>query len=234
MIKSLKAYFVEWWVIIARPILFFVRLKEESWQEGSLTFFLITTWLLAFISSLAIFIILWLPTGATLVSGISGLKFLFIVPVLLTQALAIFMITFSILGGLLTLIFGGGFIALAFILHYIYRALGGHGQLNRMIQGLFYSSAVVMFFSLAALLAVLTRYGFLELSLFKVGLNVVYVFVVVYVYGLWAVAGRKAYGLPKWKAFAGALVPVTLMLIFLFIFDKIGVTKLESWIAPLK
>ena len=234
MIKTLKEYFSEWWGIIARPILFYTQLKEESWQEGSLTFFLITAWLLSFISALAIFIILWLPTGATLVTGISGYKFLFIVPVLLTQAFAIFMITFSILGGLLTLGFGVSFIALAYVLHCVYGLLGGKGKLNRMIQGLLYSSAVLLFFSAAALFAILTRYNLLELSLFKVGFNIVFVFLTVYVYGLWAVAGRKVYGLPKWKAFAGALVPVLLMLIFLFIFDKIGVKKLESWIAPLK
>jgi hypothetical protein len=233
--KTLADYFGTWWAIIARPILFYTKLKEESWQEGSLTFFLITAWLLSFISALAIFIILWLPTGATLVTGISGYKFLFIVPVLLTQAFAIFMITFSILGGLLTLGFGAAFIALAYILHYVYGLLGGKKvKPNRMVQSLLYSSAVLLFFSAAALFAILTRYNLLELSLFKVGFNIVFVFLAVYVYGLWAVAGRKAYGLPKWKAFAGALVPVLLLLIFLFIFDKIGVKKLESWIAPLK
>ena len=40
MIKALKEYFVEWWIIIARPILFYTKLKEESWKEQSLTFLL--------------------------------------------------------------------------------------------------------------------------------------------------------------------------------------------------
>jgi len=234
MIKTLKEYFVEWWIIVARPILFYTRLKEESWQEKSLTFLIYSSWLLALFASLAIFIIQFLPIGSTLVAGIVGWKFVIILPVLLTMAFAFFMITFLIVGGLLVLSFGAGFIALAYILHYVYKLLGGHGHVNRMKQSMLYSSAVVLFLCLPALFAVMTRYNLLELSLFKVGFNIVFVFLTVYVYGLWAVAGRKAYGVPRWKAFAGALVPVALMLIFLLIFDKIGVTKLESWIAPLK
>jgi len=234
MIKSLKAYFVEWWIIIARPILFYTRLKEESWREKSLTFLISSSWLLAFFVALAIFVIQFVPIGSTLVAGIVGWKFLIILPVLLTMAFAFFMITFLIVGGMLVVSFGVGFIALAFVLHYIYKLLGGHGHINRMVQSMLYSSAVVLFLCFAALFGIMTRYGFLELSLFKVGVNVAFVFLTVYVYGLWAVAGRKTYGVPRWKAFAGALVPVILMLIFLFIFDKIGVTKIESWIAPLK
>jgi hypothetical protein len=232
--KLLLDYFGTWWVIIARPILFYTKLKEESWQEKSLTFLLYSSWLLAFFASLAIFIIQFFPIGSTLVAGIVGWKFIIILPVLLTLAFAFFMITFLIVGGLLVILFGAAFIALAFVLHYIYRLLGGHGPVNRMVQALLYSSAVILFLCLPALFGIMTRYNLLELSLFKVGFNIVYVFMTVYVYGLWAVAGRKAYGVPKWKAFTGALVPVILMLIFGLIFDKIGITKLESWIAPLK
>jgi hypothetical protein len=234
MFKALKEYFAEWWVIIARPILFYTRLKEESWKEKSLSFLIYSAWLLAFFAALAIFIIQFVPIGSTLVAGIVGWKFLIILPVLLTMAFAFFMITFLIVGGLLVLSLGAAFIALAYILHYMYMMLGGHGHLNRMAQSLLYSSAVVLFLCLPALFAIMTRYNLLELSLFKVGFNIVFVFLTVYVYGLWAVAGRKAYGVPKWQAFAGALVPAALLLIFLLIFDKMGVTKLESWIAPLK
>ncbi|OGB90775.1 hypothetical protein A2625_07010 [candidate division WOR-1 bacterium RIFCSPHIGHO2_01_FULL_53_15] len=234
MIKALKEYFVEWWIIIARPILFYTKLKEESWKEQSLTFLLFSSWILAAAFSLAIFIVQYLPIGATLVTGIIGFKFLLITPVILTLAFAFYMITLLIVGGVLSILFGAAFYAIGFILHYIYLAFGGQGRLNRMIQSSFYSSAVVLFLALPAAFAVVTRYGWLELSLFAVGFNIVYVFIAVYVYGLWAVAGRKTYGVAKWRAFAGALVPVVLLLIFGFIFDKIGLRKLEAWIAPLK
>ena len=234
MIKALKEYFVEWWIIIARPILFYTKLKEESWKEQSLTFLLFSSWILAAAFSLAIFIVQYLPIGATLVTGIIGFKFLLITPVILTLSFAFYMITLLIVGGVLSILFGAAFYAIGFILHYIYLAFGGQGRLNRMIQSSFYSSAVVLFLALPAAFAVVTRYGWLELSLFAVGFNIVYVFIAVYVYGLWAVAGRKTYGVAKWRAFAGALVPVVLLLIFGFIFDKIGLRKLEAWIAPLK
>ncbi len=232
--KALTEYFAEWWVIIARPILFYTRLKEESWQEKSLTFFLYSAWLLAFIASLAIFVIQFVPIGSTLVAGIAGWKFIIILPVLLTLAFAFFMITFLIVGGLLVLGFGAAFLALAYVLHYIYKLLGGHGHVNRLVQDLLYSSAVLLFLGLPALFGIMTRYGWLDLSLFKVGFNIVFVFLTVYVYGLWAVAGRKVYSVAKWQAFLGALVPAGLLLIFLFIFDKIAIVKLETWIAPLK
>ncbi len=234
MVKAWKEYFAEWWVVIARPILFYTRLKEENWQEKSFTFFMYSTWLLAFIAALAIFVIQFVPIGSTLVAGIAGWKFVIILPVLLTLAFAFFMITFLIVGGLLVLLFGAGWLALAYVLHYIYKLFGGRGHVNRMVQDILYSSAVVLFLGLPALFGIMTRYGWLDLSLFKVGFNIVFVFLTVYVYGLWAVAGRKVYGVAKWQAFLGALVPAALLLIFLFVFDKIGVEKLETWIAPLK
>ena len=234
MVKAWQDYFVEWWIVIARPILFFTGLKEESWQEKGLTFFMYSTWLLALVASLAIFLIQFVPIGSTLVAGIAGWKFVIILPVLLTLAFAFFMITFLIVGGLLVLGFGAAFLALAYVLHYMYGLLGGRGHLNRMAQDLLYSSAVLLFLCLPALFGVMTRYGALELSLFKVGFNIVFVFLSVYVYGLWAVAGRKVYGVARWRAFLGALAPLALLLIFLFIFDKIAFVKLQTWIAPLK
>ena len=77
MFKALKEYFVEWWIIIARPILFYTSLKEESWQGKSLTFLIYSSWLLALFASLAIFAIQFVPIGSTLVAGIVGLKFTF-------------------------------------------------------------------------------------------------------------------------------------------------------------
>lgn len=227
-------YLETWWQIIARPIYFYTKLKEESWKEKSLTFFLQTSWILALVVALVVFIIQYVPIGLTLVEGISGLKFLIVLPVLITLAFVFFMITFLILGGVLALAFGAAFYAVAFVLHYTYLLLGGKGHLNRMLQDSFYSSAVILAGFFPALFAILTRYHLLELSLFRVGYNLIYFLTIVYVYGLWAVAGRKVYGVPRWKAFLGALVPVIFLLLFGFVFDKIALSKIESWIAPLK
>lgn len=232
--KMLKWYFETWWTIIARPIYFYTKLKEESWKEKSLTFLVITSWLLAAAMTLAIFLIQYLPIGSTLVEGIKGFKFLIVLPVLLTLALVFLGMTLLILGGVLVIGLGAAFYAVGFILHYTYVLLGGKGSLNRMLQNSLYSSAVALAGLFPSLFALLTRYNLLDLSLFRVGYNLVYGLVGLFVYGLWAVAGRKAYGVPKWKAFAGALVPVIILLIFGIAFDKIALSKLETWIAPLR
>ncbi len=232
--KMLKSYFETWWTIIARPIYFYTKMKEESWKEKSLTFLIVTSWLLAATMTLAIFIIQYVPIGATLVEGIKGVKFLIILPVLLTLALVFLGMTLIILGGVLVAGLGAAFYAVGFILHYTYILLGGKGSLNRMLQSSLYSSAVALAGIFPSLFALLTRYNLLDLSLFRVGYNLVYGLVGLYAYGLWAVAGRKAYGVPKWKAFAGALVPVIILLILGIGFDKIALSKLETWIAPLK
>lgn len=227
-------YAVTWWTIIARPIYFYTKLKEESWKEKSLTFLLQTSWILALAMALAIFVIQYISIGGTLVQGIAGVKFLFILPVLITLALVFFGITFLILVGVLVLALGAAFYAVGFILHYVYIMLGGKGSMNRMIQYSFYSSAAALAGLFPVIFALLTRYNLLDIPLFRVGYNLVYGLMVLFIYGLWAVAGRKAYGIPKWKAFAGALVPAIFLLFFGFLFDKITLSKLETWIAPLK
>jgi len=234
VINSLKWYLDTWWLVTARPIYFYTKLKEESWKEKSLTFLLFSSWIVAFAATVAVFIIQYVTIGATLVEGITGMKFLIILPVLLTLAFVFFMISFLIVGGVMVLVFGVAFYAVGFLLHYVYLVAGGKGSLNRMLQQSFYSSAVVLVAFFPVLFAVLTKYSVLDFSLFRIGYNLVYGLTVLFVYGLWAVAGRKVYGVPKWKAFAGALVPVIFLLIFGLVFDKIALSKLESWITPLK
>jgi len=230
----LKTYFATWWQVMARPIFFFSKLQEESWKENSLTFLISTAWLTALLMTIAVFILQYIPIGSTLVAGIHGYKFILITPVILTLAAVFFTLTWLIAGGAMVVGLGAGFWALAFVLHYIYVLLGGKGKLNRMVQQAYYSSAVALAVLFPLILALMTRFGWLDFSLFRVGFNFVFVCLVVYIYGLWAVAVRKVYNVPKWQAFAGALVPALLLLIFGLLFDKIGITKLESWIAPLK
>jgi hypothetical protein len=227
-------YLTTWWQIMARPILFYTKLKEESWQEKSLSFLLQTAWLLASVCTLAVFLIQYVPIGSTLVEGVQGVKFLIIIPVLITLALVFFAITFLILAGVIVVALLVAFCSIGAVLHYTYLLGGGKGSLNRMLQQSLYSSAVALAGIGPALLAILTRYGLLDLELFRVGYNLVYGLTGLFVYGLWAVAGRKVYDVPKWKAFAGALVPVVILLIFGLAFDKMILPKLTTWIAPLR
>ena len=234
MFKQMKWYLECWWTIMARPIYFYSVLKEESWKEKALSFLMITAWIAAFALTALIFIIQYIPIGGTLVEGITGYKFIIILPVLITLALVFSVITVLILGGVMVGLFGAASFAIAYSLHYIYRLLGGKGKAERMLQLVFYGSAVFLTIIFPVIFALLTKMGVLDFPLFRVGFNLFYGLTALFAYGLWAVAGRKNYGLSKTQAFVGALAPVILFLIFGFLFDKIVLPKLETWITPLK
>jgi hypothetical protein len=214
-----------------QPILFYTKLKEESWREKALTFLIYTSWILGFAAAIIVFIIQYVPIGATLVEGLAGLKFIMIMPVLATLAFVFFLITFLILGGMFTLGFFVMFSLIGIVLHYVYIFLSGKGTMNRMLQMMFYSSAAAQSILLILGLMILSKFAGLTFPLFRVGFNVVYYLTLLYFYGLWAIAGRKTYGVPKWKAFLGAIVPIILLLIFGVLFDKIALSQLQPWIT---
>ena len=220
-----------WWTVIARPIYFYTKLKGEDWKERALTFFLINSWILGLAATLVIFIIQYLPIGSTLIEGITGFRFILILPVLLTLIFVFLLITSLILGGMFALAFFVLFYVVGWVLHYAYLFLGGRGSLNRILQCMLYSSAAMVFGVLVLLLTILTKYGNLEFSLFRAGFNFIYFLILLYLYGLWAVAGRKTYGVSRFKAFLGAVAPVIILLIFGILFDKIALSKLQPWIT---
>jgi len=224
-------YFKTWWTIIFQPIYFYAKLKEESWQDDSLTFLLSTSWILGFVATLIVFVIQYVPIGGTLVEGIAGFKFILILPVLFALAFVFFLITFLILGGAFTCAFFVLFYSTATTLNQIYSLLGGKGSLNRMIQSVFYSSAVSLVALLILFLMVLTRYAGMDFMLFRYGYNFLYFSMLLYIYGLLAVAGRLNYKISKAKSFLGAIAPIIVLLIFGLIFDKIALPKLQSWIT---
>lgn len=231
MQEQLKWYLHTWWTIIVRPIYFYTRLKGEDWREKALTFFLINSWILAMVATLVIFAIQYIPIGSTLVERVSGFKFILILPVFITLALVFFLITVLILAGVFAFAFFILFYGAGYLLHFVYQLLGGKGSLNRMLQCMFYSSAAMIFGVMILLLMILNAYAKLDFSLFRGGFNSIYFLILLYIYGLWAVAGRKTYGVVRWKAFLGAIFPVIILLIFGIVFDKIALPKLQTWIS---
>jgi len=81
------------------------------------------------------------------------------------------------------------------------------------------------------LLMIITKRGALSFELFRVGYNFFYFLMVLYVYGLWAIAVRKNYQVSRPLAFVGTLVPVLGLLIFGLIFDKIAFSKIGKFIT---
>jgi hypothetical protein len=214
-----------------RPIYFYARLKEESWQKDATSFALITSWLIGFFTSVIIFILHYIPIGSTLVEKVAGYKLVIVMPVILMLALVFFLMTFMILSGLLVIGIFFAMLALGCFLHYVNIKMGGKGSLNRMLQDMLYSSAVLPMASLVMIFTFFTKYGGMDFSLFRAGYNFFYFLSLLYIYGLWAIAGRKVYGIPKWKAFAGAIVPLIVLLIFGLVFDKMMLPRLQSWVS---
>lgn len=228
---KIQSYLVTWWTIMVRPIYFFTLLEDESWQGKSLTFFLVNAWLLAFLAALDVFLLQYVPIGAHLLAGINGFSLLVVFPVVLTLSLAFFTMTFLIAGGAFIV---GLFIALwllAVLLHYIWTFFGGQASLNRMLQSTFYCSAALLIMVPVFLLMLAPKFFGLAPDLFRTGYNFIYFMMAIYAYGLLAVAGRRNYGVARWQAFAGALVPFILLLIFGLIFDKIALSKLQLFIS---
>ena len=77
----------------------------------------------------------------------------------------------------------------------------------------------------------LVKYMGIDFVLFRGAFDFIYLLMLVYWYGLWAIAGRKTYGVSKSKAFLGAIVPIIVLLLFGLIFDKIALPKLQPWIS---
>jgi hypothetical protein len=230
-VLQLKWYVKTWWTIIFRPIYFYSKLKAEDWQKHSLTFLLTTGWLLGFFATLVVFILQYVPIGSTLVEGISGLKFVLILPVLLTLIFSFFVITFLILSGAFISVLFVLFQFAALLLHGAFVIMEGKGGLSRMIQSAFYSSAAALVMVLVMLLTLLTKYAGMDFGLFRAGFNAIGFLIILYSYGLLAVAARKIYNVAKWQAFLGSLPPALLLLIFGAIFDKITLSKLQPWIT---
>lgn len=225
-------WFIEkWFKVMLRPVYFFTRLKEENWQEEALTFLLILSWLTAFFATVVVFIVSYVPIGRYMVAGITGLKFIIILPIISVLAFNFFAITFLILAGIFV---GGFFIAqtsCAVLLHFISIGWQGKGSLNRLLQSLLYGAAPYLAINLVLVLILFSKYTGLGYDLFKVGFNLIYYLTVLFVYGLWSIAVRKNYNLPKWKAFMVMLLPILGLLLFGIIFDKIALSKFALWVS---
>jgi hypothetical protein len=231
MLAVINAYCARCYEILVRPIYFYTCLKEENWQEGALTYLLQTSWLVAFIAALVVYVVQLVPIGAPLVEGISGGKVVAILPVLLVLMFVFFVITFLIVGGFLVSAFFVLLFVVGMVFNYAGKVLGGHGSLNRVIQCLFYSSAVFLSLLLLFALLLLSRFAHLDFELFKAGFNVIYYLTLLYTYGLWSIIIRRCYGIVRWKAFLAAFLPIIILLILGVLFDKIALPRFEPWVG---
>jgi hypothetical protein len=136
-------------------------------------------------------------------------------------------VIFVILGGFAMLFSFGAFFALGWVLHGVSKFFNGEKSAADMLQAVFYSSAVMLFFILTLFLAILANFGFLSFEIFRVGFDVVLYLSLLFVYGLWSIIIRKVGGHTKLRAFLLASIPFVVCLLAGIVFDLKGFDKIR-------
>ncbi|KAF0134674.1 MAG: hypothetical protein FD145_505 [Candidatus Saganbacteria bacterium] len=226
-----KKYYDAATMIFFRPILFFSKMPQGEWKDDAFNFCGMTSFLISFVVSLVVFINQLIPIGSTLWEGLSGIKMLMVLPIMVVLAFMFFIIIFSIVGGILMAVFFALFYAIGCLQFWAGKYLGGKGELNLLVKASLYSSAVFLIMILAALLALLSKRGIIDFTNFRIGYNIVYSFVILYLYGILAIAQRKVHGFEKWKAFSVAVLPIILMIIIGIVIDKAILPKVVNWVT---
>ena len=209
--EYLERYIDTWHKVIARPILFHTIMPEGDWKEDALTFVTLSSWILSFGLTIAVFITQYIPIGKYLIEGLSGMKLLVVSPVIAAIAFVFFAMTVIIVGGILMVLIILLLLFCATVEHYVLKLIGGKGELKQMFKAFFYSSAVFVFGLFPCFLAILTKWHFLNFWQFTMSENIIYYFSCLYIYGLWSIAGKKIHNVPRWKAFIGAAVPTLIL-----------------------
>jgi hypothetical protein len=208
--------------VIFRPILFYQDMPKGKWHEDSLSFAMVTGWILAFALTIVFFINSYLPTGLSLVEGIQGQKMIILVPVLAVMGFAFFAMTVLIVGGLLICAMLALMFLCAAVLNVLLILLGGKGNIFEVGKASLYSSAVMLAGLLNILLMLPVKLKMLTFTDWITGERVVFYCAAVYLYGLFSILGRKTHNVPRWKAFLAATVPfLVLVLINVILSAKI-------------
>ncbi|MFA4858277.1 MAG: YIP1 family protein [Candidatus Margulisiibacteriota bacterium] len=228
MINKLKEYALTWWEVVSAPILFFTVMEPEDWRGRPLDFLLVSSWILSFFIAVTIFVVQMIPVGQYLMEGLAGIKFLIALPVVLALGLMFSAIIFIILGGFAMFFSFGAFYLLGWVLHVISKYFNGEKSAEDMLQAVFYSSAVMLFFVVTLFLAILSNFGFLSFEIFRVGFDVVLYLSLLFIYGLWSILVRKVGGHSKPRAFLLAAIPFVFCLLLAIIFDLKGFEKIRS------
>ncbi|MFC1559606.1 YIP1 family protein [Candidatus Margulisiibacteriota bacterium] len=231
MINLAKAYLDVWWKVMLRPIFFFQDMPEGKWSEAALTFMLATSWILSFGITLAIFIIMYIPTGLNLIEGLKGRELVLATPVLLLMGVVFFIMTILIVALFVIAVLLALSFAVAGILNALLILLGGASNFSETLKAVFYSNAIFLMGLFTVLFAVMVKWQVLSFDDWLVGESTLFYASAVYLYGLWSIAGKKVHGVSRWKAFLAAVFPfLVLVIVNIFLSMKV-LPKIETWIS---
>ncbi|MEK7377180.1 MAG: hypothetical protein AABZ57_08500 [Candidatus Margulisiibacteriota bacterium] len=230
-IKGIKDYFAVWRKIMARPIYFYTFMEKGDWKDRSITFLLAGCWILAAALSLSVFVIqlVWILLG--LVSGITGLKFLIILPVFAALCSMFLLIIFLMTGVLIFAVVFAALIFIALVNDRVFKLYCGKSDIKESIKSFFYSSCTLSFLILVILLTVFVKFKAMSFQNFMTGSNIIMFVSVLYAWGLWSIASRKIYKTGKMISVFLTLIPVLLMIILILAADYKLLPALERLIS---
>ena len=231
MRHTIRWYFEDWTKVMFRPIYFFTFMEKGPWSERSVTFLLISSWILAFGISVVGFLAYVVPMFSVLIKGISGVKFLLALPVFLLLHLTFFAMIFVIGGSVLIAAAFLGFYVISLLLNYIAGRLGGEGSLGEIVKAAYYSGAVFLPMLLIPVIALSSKYGLIPRQSFAVGINLVLCASIFYWWGLWSIALKKVYGISRQKAVWGTFMVIILMLLLQVAAGLKVIPLLERWFS---
>jgi len=224
---------VNWYIerligIILRPIFFFQDMPGGSWQEDSLSFALVTGWILSFILTFVIFVNSYIPTGLSLIEGIYGKRLIIVLPVLLIMGFVFFAMSLLIIAGIMIIAIIALFMVCAAILNFLLVLLGGTGNVFEVIKASFYATAAVLAGVINILSMILVKYKVMSIENWITGERVIFYLTSVFLYGMFSIIGRKTHKVSRAKAFLAATIPFILLVLFNIVFSAKVLPKVAS------
>lgn len=231
MMDNLKQYMDTWWKIVMKPILFYQDMPKDVWSGAPLTFVLITSWVISFFMTFSVFVIMYIPTGFSLIEGIKGRGLIIVTPVLLLMGLVFFIMTILIIAGFVIGALLGLLFAVAGVLNFLLLLLGGNSNFYETLKAVFYSSSIFLVAILTILLMMPVKWHLISFDNWIVGEKMLFYTAAVYIYGLWSIAGRKLHGVSRWQAFLAAVFPLILLIIINIVLAGKILPKVGTWIS---
>jgi len=230
MRKLMKWYFGDWWKIMARPIYFYSFMEKGDVNDKPFSFLLVTSWILSFFITVAVFALSLSQMMLSLIHGIYGVKLLIVFPVFALLVLIFFVMVFMIVLSAAAVGLMLMSACVSWALGYLAARAGGEGSVTEMVRSVYYSTAAVLFLAAVPLLACAAKAGLMSFANFTAGTNMVLFVMVFYLWGLWSIALKKTFKLSRTKALAATLFIIVLVLLLQMFASVKVIPQLERWI----
>ncbi len=231
MNDHIKWYFGELTRLMLRPIYFFTFMEKGELKDKPFSFILGTSWSISAFVSLVIFMVPVRKMIFGLATGLSGIKFLLITPVLAVMSAVFFFIIFLTVLCVMVLAILAFFTAAALALDLAAGIFHRTSSLKEMLRASYYSSGALVFLVILVLPAVMAKLKLLSFGDFTVGTNIVFFMMIIYLWGLWSIAVRKVYKISRIKSASLSLTVIILVILLQMLVSLKLLPKLERWVV---